>query len=188
MTRDSLSEEDADRESDRHKYPPRGILGGGDGSPTRIEFRDGTRPHQKGRTVMQPGELLGLHFPGGGGYGDPAVSTVPERRTRQHSAQCVGPLPKRKPVECTGRSRRSGTKQMRPAQWRGAKEGNGQRSDWFPRGTKHGEHNRHAELRYRLQVRGSAPNSPNSSRQPNPPRGRPRRTATWDVRPKDEDD
>ena len=58
--------------SDRHKYPPRGILGGRDGSCTRIEFRDGTRPHQKGRTVMQPGELLRLHFPGGGGCGDPA--------------------------------------------------------------------------------------------------------------------
>ena len=58
--------------SDRHKYPPRGILGGRDGSRTRIEFRDGTRPHQKGRTLMQPGELLRLHFPGGGGYGDPA--------------------------------------------------------------------------------------------------------------------
>ena len=58
--------------SDRHKYPPRGILGGGDGSHTHIEFRDGTRPHQKGRTSMQPGELLRLHFPGGGGFGDPA--------------------------------------------------------------------------------------------------------------------
>ena len=58
--------------SDRHKYPPRGILGGRDGSCTRIEFRDGTRPHQKGRAVMQPGELLRLHFPGGGGFGDPA--------------------------------------------------------------------------------------------------------------------
>ena len=53
--------------SDRHKYPPRGILGGRDGSCTRIEFRDGTRPHQKGRAVMQPGERLRLHFPGGGG-------------------------------------------------------------------------------------------------------------------------
>ena len=58
--------------SDRHKYPPRGILGGGDGSCTRIEFRDGTRPHPKGRTLMQPGERIRLHFPGGGGYGDPA--------------------------------------------------------------------------------------------------------------------
>ena len=57
--------------SDRHKYPPRGIVGGGDGSCTRIEFRDGTRPHQKGRTMMRPGELLRLHFPGGGGFGDP---------------------------------------------------------------------------------------------------------------------
>ena len=58
--------------SDRHKHPPRGILGGRDGSHTRIEFRDGTRPHPKGRSVMQPGEVLRLHFPGGGGYGDPA--------------------------------------------------------------------------------------------------------------------
>ena len=58
--------------SDRHKHPPRGILGGRNGSRTRIEFGDGTRPHQKGRTVMQPGEVLRLHFPGGGGFGDPA--------------------------------------------------------------------------------------------------------------------
>ena len=58
--------------SDRHKHPPRGILGGRNGSRTRIEFRDGTRPHPKGRSVMQPGEVLRLHFPGGGGYGDPA--------------------------------------------------------------------------------------------------------------------
>ena len=58
--------------SDRHKHPPRGIAGGGDGSPTRIEFGDGTRPHPKGRTLMEPGERLRLHFPGGGGFGDPA--------------------------------------------------------------------------------------------------------------------
>ena len=57
--------------SDRHKHPPRGILGGRNGSRTRIEFGDGTRPHQKGRTEMQPGEVLRLHFPGGGGYGAP---------------------------------------------------------------------------------------------------------------------
>ena len=34
--------------SDRHKYPPRGILGGRDGSCTRIEFRDGTPAPSEG--------------------------------------------------------------------------------------------------------------------------------------------
>lgn len=57
--------------SDRHKYPPRGIAGGMDGSKTVVELSDGTRPHQKARTVLQPGEKIWLHFPGGGGFGDP---------------------------------------------------------------------------------------------------------------------
>ena len=57
--------------SDRHKYPPRGIAGGGDGSCVVVELSDGTRPHQKARTMLPAGAKLKLHFPGGGGFGRP---------------------------------------------------------------------------------------------------------------------
>lgn len=57
--------------SDRHKYPPLGILGGKPGSKSAVVLSDGTRPHQKSRSVLRPGEVLSIHFPGGGGYGDP---------------------------------------------------------------------------------------------------------------------
>jgi len=58
--------------SDRHRNPPQGIMGGKPGSTTIAELSDGTRPHQKSRSVLKPGEIVHLHFPGGGGYGDPA--------------------------------------------------------------------------------------------------------------------
>lgn len=58
--------------SDRHKYPPRGIAGGGDGSCTVVQLSDGTRPNQKARTMLPAGARLRLHFPGGGGFGCPA--------------------------------------------------------------------------------------------------------------------
>ena len=58
--------------SDRHKHPPKGIMGGEPGSNTVVELSDGTRPHQKSRSVLKPGEVLKIHFPGGGGYGDPS--------------------------------------------------------------------------------------------------------------------
>jgi len=32
---------------------------------------DGTRPHQKARSTLDPGERLTLRFGGGGGYGRP---------------------------------------------------------------------------------------------------------------------
>lgn len=57
--------------SDRHRHPPKGILGGESGSKSIVELSDGTRPHQKSRCVLRPGEVLNIHFPGGGGYGDP---------------------------------------------------------------------------------------------------------------------
>jgi len=57
--------------SDRHKHPPKGIMGGMSGSNTSVILSDGSRPHQKSRSVLKPGEVLSIHFPGGGGYGDP---------------------------------------------------------------------------------------------------------------------
>jgi N-methylhydantoinase B len=58
--------------SDRQKYPPEGLLGGGHGAPVEITLQDGTKPHQKSRSILQPGDRLTLRFSGGGGYGDPA--------------------------------------------------------------------------------------------------------------------
>jgi N-methylhydantoinase B len=57
--------------SDRQKYPPEGLEGGGKGAAVEIRLQDGTRPHQKSRSVLQPGDRLTLRFSGGGGYGDP---------------------------------------------------------------------------------------------------------------------
>ena len=57
--------------SDRGKYAPMGILGGKNGSLTNVEISDGSHPHLKSRSVLKPGELLKLHFPGGGGFGKP---------------------------------------------------------------------------------------------------------------------
>ena len=58
--------------SDRHKYPPQGLLGGQAGSTSIVALSDGTRLHPKSRGVLKPGETLHIHFPGGGGFGPPA--------------------------------------------------------------------------------------------------------------------
>lgn len=58
--------------SDRHKYPPQGLRGGKPGSKSIVALSDGTRLHPKSRTVLKPGETLHIHFPGGGGFGEPA--------------------------------------------------------------------------------------------------------------------
>lgn len=57
--------------SDRHKYPPLGLLGGQSGSKSIVALSDGSRLHPKSRDVLKPGEQLRIHFPGGGGYGPP---------------------------------------------------------------------------------------------------------------------
>ncbi len=57
--------------SDRQKYAPRGLLGGKEGAKVDIRLADGTRPHQKSRTILPPGARLLMRFSGGGGYGDP---------------------------------------------------------------------------------------------------------------------
>jgi N-methylhydantoinase B len=58
--------------SDRQKYPPGGLLGGGPGAAVSITLQDGTKPHPKSRSMLQPGDRLSLRFGGGGGYGAPA--------------------------------------------------------------------------------------------------------------------
>ena len=58
--------------SDGQKYPPRGLFGGGNGAPVRIETGSGAKPHPKSRTSLEPGERLIMNFAGGAGYGLPA--------------------------------------------------------------------------------------------------------------------
>jgi N-methylhydantoinase B len=58
--------------SDRQKYPPQGLFGGGDGAPVRIVTGSGHKPHPKSRTSIDPGERLILTFAGGAGYGHAA--------------------------------------------------------------------------------------------------------------------
>ena len=57
--------------SDRWYHPAQGVLGGKEGATSAIRFSDGTVPHQKSRTTIDPGLRLVMQFAGGGGYGDP---------------------------------------------------------------------------------------------------------------------
>lgn len=57
--------------SDRHQHPASGVLGGGPGAPSVIMLDDGTRPHPKSRSTVQPGQRVTMLYAGGGGYGDP---------------------------------------------------------------------------------------------------------------------
>jgi N-methylhydantoinase B len=57
--------------SDRHKYPPQGLAGGGCGGRVEIQLADGRKPHPKSRDTIRPGDRLIVRYAGGGGYGDP---------------------------------------------------------------------------------------------------------------------
>jgi len=57
--------------SDRRDHPAVGILGGMPGAAAVIRLSDGTCPHPKSRSTIQPGEKLTMIYPGGGGYGPP---------------------------------------------------------------------------------------------------------------------
>ena len=65
------------RNRDRSHFRPWGILGGGPGAPSGFMLNPGTpRERDLGNTdtlVMEPGDVLQIHSPGGGGRGDPLV-------------------------------------------------------------------------------------------------------------------
>ena len=57
--------------SAKFNTPPSGIFGGAPGTTTEFLIND--RPaYQNGRVPLQPGDIVTIRFPGGGGYGDPA--------------------------------------------------------------------------------------------------------------------
>jgi N-methylhydantoinase B len=57
--------------SDRHQHPACGVLGGLPGAPSVITLSDGTKPHPKSRSTVQPNQRITLLYAGGGGYGEP---------------------------------------------------------------------------------------------------------------------
>lgn len=57
--------------SDRQKYGAIGLQGGKEGAKVGILLSDGTRPHPKSRSGLNPGERLIMRYGGGAGYGDP---------------------------------------------------------------------------------------------------------------------
>ena len=58
---------------DRVDHPARGRHGGADGAPATVALDDGTRLRGKGRQPVPQGARVMLAFPGGAGYGDPAL-------------------------------------------------------------------------------------------------------------------
>ena len=58
---------------DRVHYPARGRDGGGEGAPTVLTRSDGAALKGKGKQFVPENVRLSLSFPGGAGYGDPAL-------------------------------------------------------------------------------------------------------------------
>jgi N-methylhydantoinase B len=59
--------------SDRHQHPASGVLGGMPGAPSVITLDDGSKPHPKSRSSVNPGQRITLLYAGGGGYGNPRL-------------------------------------------------------------------------------------------------------------------
>ena len=58
--------------SDRNRFAPKGLAGGGDGSLTRIFLESGRPALPKGRTQLEAGDCMIIQTPGGAGYGKEA--------------------------------------------------------------------------------------------------------------------
>lgn len=61
---------------DRVDHPARGRRGGGAGAPTTIQQDDGTPMRGKGKQFVPHARRVMMAFPGGAGYGDPALRGV----------------------------------------------------------------------------------------------------------------
>lgn len=58
--------------TDRVQHPPLGRFGGLPGSPNVLTRSSGGAVHPKSRTQIEPGEVVHMATPGGGGFGPPA--------------------------------------------------------------------------------------------------------------------
>ena len=62
--------------TDRNRFAPKGLAGGGDGALANVFLESGKRAQPKGRTSLEPGDCLVIQTPGGAGYGDVAERTA----------------------------------------------------------------------------------------------------------------
>jgi N-methylhydantoinase B len=62
--------------TERRAHGPRGIEGGGDGAPGRNLLNGGALP-AKARGRLEPGDVLRIETPGGGGHGRPGARSLP---------------------------------------------------------------------------------------------------------------
>ena len=58
--------------TDRNRFAPKGLAGGGDGALANVFLESGKLAQPKGRTSLEPGDCLVIQTPGGAGYGDMA--------------------------------------------------------------------------------------------------------------------
>ena len=69
------------RYADRHKFAPQGLFGGLPGSVGAFVLNPGTAGERtmksKGLDTLAAGDLLSIHLPGAGGYGDPHLRARP---------------------------------------------------------------------------------------------------------------
>lgn len=66
--------------SDAQRFPPRGVLGGKDGTPARYFLHRGDQmiriPAKNTNFRLESGDYLSFETPGGGGYGDPTERDI----------------------------------------------------------------------------------------------------------------
>ncbi|HEX6230112.1 MAG TPA: hydantoinase B/oxoprolinase family protein [Actinomycetota bacterium] len=77
------------------RFPPRGIRGGGDGSPTRITVLDPEgrvmELPSKVTCLLEPGTVIRVETSGGGGYGDPAGRDDERQREDEEDGRIPSP-------------------------------------------------------------------------------------------------
>jgi N-methylhydantoinase B len=59
--------------ADRTKFPSDGLFGGKPGGLTKVWLESGKPVDPKGTVIIEPGDTILVHTPGGGGYGDPRM-------------------------------------------------------------------------------------------------------------------
>jgi N-methylhydantoinase B/oxoprolinase/acetone carboxylase alpha subunit len=65
--------------TDRKRFAPRGMLGGGDGAPTDVSLESGKPIVAKGHSTVAPGDCIIILTAGGAGYGAPAARVATQQ-------------------------------------------------------------------------------------------------------------